>query len=125
MSIKTGMETIFDTARDFDELCEMADQYQHGLWHTIEQEENERAEKQLESINESIREHQIDEVIRLAKEYMCDLWNCGIKFYNRSTYNATYERAMRKFAKKYGIEFDYSKVIQRETLNHRNVPTSI
>ena len=56
---------------------------------------------------------------------MCDLWNCGIKFYNRSTYNATYERAMRKFAKKYGIEFDYSKVIQRETLNHRNVPTSI
>ena len=52
--------------------------------------------------------NETDMVIRLAQEWMCDLWNCGIKFIDADTYNATYERAIRRFAEQRGISLTYA-----------------
>ncbi len=50
------------------------------------------------------------EVVQFAKEWMCDLWNCGIEFYDEfyepyeaNAYNNTYDRAIRRFAKERNV----------------------
>ena len=52
---------------------------------------------------ERLAEENYQRLVKLANEWMCELWNCGIEFPDHETAETTYERAMRKFSKKYGI----------------------
>ncbi len=66
---------------------------------------------------------EIDIIIHIANEYMCELWNCGIEFVDTPTYNATYIQAIMRFASRRGISLTSGemKVIKNKYVDDDNV----
>ena len=68
---------------------------------------------------------QIDPIIHLANEYICELWKCGIDIAETQTYNAVYKQAIMRYASLWRVSLTYweiEAIINRDSAEVMNTP---
>ena len=68
---------------------------------------------------------QIDPIIHLANEYICELLKCGIDIADVQTYNAVYKQAIMRYASLWRVSLTYweiEAIINRDSAEVMNTP---